>query len=363
MKQRNIIFHLPKHISYDNSSASQIRPIKMLNAFKKLGFNVYTVVGRAKQRKRAITVIKKQIYKGIKYDFMYSESSTMPTLLTEPHHLPTYPFLDFNFFKFLKKNNVKIGLFYRDIYWNFDKLYDISSVKKYYAKIFYYWDLYNYNKLIDILYLPSLKMNDYIPYDLNITKKELPPGLDEIIDSDILINKGKLNIFYVGGIGTAYNFIKLFKVVSSLDFVNLTVCTREKDWHKVQKDYQKYLTQNIKIIHKSGKDLLYYYKEADILSLFFEDIIYRTFAMPYKLFEYLSMQKPIIAVNNTAAGEFVRNNDIGWAIDYNEKQLERLLIKLKDNPELLREKKKNMYNVAKNNFWINRAKTVINDLS
>jgi hypothetical protein len=82
----------------------------------------------------------------------------MPTLLTESHHLPTHPFLDFNFFRFLKNNDIKIGLFYRDVQWNFKELYNINFFKKIYAKFFYYWDLYNYNNLLDVLFLPSLKM-------------------------------------------------------------------------------------------------------------------------------------------------------------------------------------------------------------
>lgn len=75
------------------------------------------MVGR---EKKSINKIKSLIEAGEKFDFCYSESSTMPTLLTEKNHLPSHPFLDFSFFKYLKKNNIKIGLFYRDIHWMFD---------------------------------------------------------------------------------------------------------------------------------------------------------------------------------------------------------------------------------------------------
>lgn len=363
MSKPRMIFHIPKPVSFNDSSASQIRPVKMLYAFKKLGYKVDIISGKASVRKDSIKKIKNNIDNGEKYEFMYSESSTMPTLLTEPHHLPTYPFLDFNFFRFLKANNIKIGLFYRDVYWNFNELYDINFFKKIYAKFFYYWDLYNYNKLLDVIYLPSLKMDNYIPYDLNLIKKELPPAIDNIKYYEKSNSKEKLNIFYVGGIGGAYNLEKLFKVVSNLDFLNLIVCTREKDWQKAKNKYKNFLTENIKIVHKSGKELLPYFKKSDILNLFFEDTIYRSFAMPYKLFEYLSVQKPIIAVNNTAAGKFVKNNDIGWTVDYKEEQLKKLLIKLHNNRELLQNKQKNIANVAKNNLWINRAEKVANDLT
>ena len=68
-----------------------------------------------------------------------------------------------------------------------------------------------------------------------------------------------------------------------------------------------------------------YYRRADLCSLFCEYSLYREFAMPIKLFEYMEKEKPIIATINTAAGDFVTENDIGWAIDYDEDMLEKLL--------------------------------------
>ena len=70
----------------------------------------------------------------------------------------------------------------------------------------------------------------------------------------------------------------------------------------------------VKIIHESGKELEKYYEEADICSLFFES---ESFAMPIKLFEILGHQKPI-ATKNTAAGEFIKRNKVGWEVSYSE---------------------------------------------
>lgn len=55
-----------------------------------------------KKEKKKIKKIKSNIKEGIKYDFLYSESSTEPTLLTEKNHIPLYPFLDFGFLKYCK---------------------------------------------------------------------------------------------------------------------------------------------------------------------------------------------------------------------------------------------------------------------
>ena len=150
---QRMIFHIPMRINRERASASSIRPVKMIEAFERLGYEVILIEGNASQRKKRIKEIKHNIRKGVTYDFLYSESSTMPTLLTEKHHCPTHPFLDFSFFSFCRKHGIKIGLFYRDIYWKFE-LYG-SSIKKNIAKYFYRYDLLRYKQLVDVLYLPS----------------------------------------------------------------------------------------------------------------------------------------------------------------------------------------------------------------
>ncbi len=86
---KRIIFHLPFRPDINRASASQIRPFKMIEAFKASGYRVDIVMGCAKERKGLIERIKQNIKNGIVYDFLYSESSTMPTLLTESHRIPT----------------------------------------------------------------------------------------------------------------------------------------------------------------------------------------------------------------------------------------------------------------------------------
>ena len=98
--EKNMIFHIPNYIDLSRKSGSNIRPYKMIKAFENNGYKVDIIKGYGKERKQSIHNVKMKIKKGVKYDFLYSESSTMPTLLTEKNHLPLYPFLDFSFFKF-----------------------------------------------------------------------------------------------------------------------------------------------------------------------------------------------------------------------------------------------------------------------
>src|SRR5690554_6207824 len=140
--QRSMIFHLPYKPDSNKASASQIRPYKMIGAFRELGYNVVLIMGTAHERKEEIGLIKKRIMAGDVFDFIYSESSTMPTLLTESHHLPLYPTMDFGFLRFCKRKGIPIGLFYRDIHWKFDH-YELGkySIKRVISYLFYKLDL------------------------------------------------------------------------------------------------------------------------------------------------------------------------------------------------------------------------------
>lgn len=84
--------------------------------------------------------------------------------------------------------------------------------------------------------------------------------------------------------------------------------------------------------------------------------------MPVKLFEYIGNLTPVIAVKDSSAGKFVEDNDVGWAIDYDEKALEDLIIKIQRERSWLERKNNNMEKVLLDNTWKKRAETVIKDL-
>ena len=96
-------------------------------------------------------------------------------------------------------------MFYRDIYWKFPYYKEsTSAVQRLFTIPMYYYDLIQYKKYLDIFYLPSLKMNKFIPIR-NIAKRvsELPPGgifNEEVIEKvdkrfRTIEENYKLNIF------------------------------------------------------------------------------------------------------------------------------------------------------------------------
>lgn len=370
MKEDNCkrcIFHIPVFIDPGGKSGSNIRPMKMISAFEKQGYAVECIMGYGKERKEKIKKVKEKIKQGVNYDFLYSESSTMPTLLTEKNHLPRYLGLDFGFFKFCKKHGIQIGLFYRDIQWKFPMYKEsVFWYKRCVSIPLYRYDLWQYGKLLDRFYLASLAMKKYLEeYPKLLDKADiLPPGCDAIEELEAHnIENEKLRIFYVGGINRIYNLEMFLKVLAKFENVELVLCCRKTEWEESKDIYDRYMTPRIKIVHAMGEELENYYKWADLCCAFAGKGEYMSIAMPIKVFEYLGHLKPMFGTADTEAGRFIEENHIGWSIKYTEKDLERVLRKIIADPSVLKKMSKHLKDVRQKNLWTERVKKVAKDLS
>ena len=81
--QMHMIYHHPFPLPEKGTSGSKVRISQMAEAFKQIGFHVNTVAGYAKERREAIAIIKTDLRSGKKIDFLYSESSTIPSLISK----------------------------------------------------------------------------------------------------------------------------------------------------------------------------------------------------------------------------------------------------------------------------------------
>lgn len=305
-----MIFHHPIPILSEGKSGSQVRPYSMLKAFEAIGYEVDLVAGYGLERKRAINKIERAVRQGRKYDFIYSESSTMPTLLTEKHHFPSYPFLDFGFFRWAKGNSIPIGLFYRDIYWKFPMYADeVSWIKRAVSIPMYKYDWRKYKRLLTHLFLPSVKMQEVLPNEWSAGISALPPAceLKLNIKSKIRGKNNELNLFYVGGVlPPGYDLRPLFQTIKGLDGIHLTICSREQEWETTGRLYKPIDKRIVEIIHMSGSALQPYYEEADIFVMIRNPHEYLDFAMPVKVFETLGYGVPILTLDGTEAARFIK---------------------------------------------------------
>ncbi|MBY5969542.1 hypothetical protein [Halomonas denitrificans] len=339
----------------------------MLNAFRSEGVIVDLVTGDSSQRKQCIDTVSALIESGVKYDFVYSESSTMPTALTDANHFPSRPFLDFNFFRYCQKSNIPVGLFYRDIYWRF-KNYgtDLNFIKLYFAKLFYWYDILCYSKFVDRIYLPTISMSKYVPCIKKNKFNSLPPGHDnyepQVVSNANFDTNNPLKLFYVGGLSDHYKMHVLFKVVSRREDIRLVVCTRKQEWEKVRSEYLEFVN-DIDIVHEHGDEMLALMAEADIVSTYVLPQDYWEFAAPVKLYEYIGMSKPILASQGTYAGDFVNKHGIGWAVNYDVQELDRFFDSFKHSPQKIIEAKVKVEDIRMEHTWRSRARQVIEELT
>lgn len=360
---KKMIYYYPNPLSQNPNSGSSIRPLKMLNAFIELGYDVELISGYSSTRKKDIERVKRNIRAGVKYSFMYGENTSMPTALSDENHLPLHPILDLTFFKFLSQNNIPVGLFYRDIYWKFEVYRkQVKLHKRIPAKFFYHTELFVLNRYLTKFYLPSLKMLDYVPYIKQSIASALPPANDFLKNMPIRQISPPLKLLYVGGISDSYKMHELLKGVSKTENIELTICTREEDWHNTCHEYSKYLSDNISIVHKSGDQLQQLYLEHDISMMYFLADEYRKFAMPVKLFEYISREKPIIASEGMLVSTIVEDLDVGWVVEYDADKLHNFLTDLVQNNAEIYSKINNCKLIKPSNTWLARAKQVEGDL-
>lgn len=354
-----VIFHIPICLNPDDPSASQIRPRRMVDTFRSLGYEVDVVQGYGAQRRRQIAAIRKKIKKGIHYDFLYSESSTMPTLLTERHHLPLFPTLDFSFFAFCRRHSIRVGLFYRDIHWQF--INRNADWKQRVARHFYFFDLYAYRRWVDVLFLPSLEMLAHIPFTFPRTVLSLPSGCGTT-PVQVQPHDG-LTIFYVGGVSGNYDLRPLLEAVARVDGVRLTLCCRSDDWELVRSHYQPYLTPRVDVVHASSEQLPPLYAAADLFAILFAPSPYMQFAVPMKFYEAVGFGLPLLASADTWVGNEVERRTLGFAVQPTADAVEHQLRHLLHNPEVVAACRTAVARYAADNTWEARCTTVAKALT
>jgi glycosyltransferase involved in cell wall biosynthesis len=356
-----MVFHHPLPVRPDAQSASGIRPDRMLEAFRTLGYEVDAVCGYSAERARAIAEVDQRLRRGERYAFLYGESSTEPTALTDRHHLPTRPLLDFAFFARLKASAVPLGLFYRDIYWRFPGYgTGLPWWKAAGAQLFYRWDLVQYRRLLDRLYLPSMAMARHVPLVDPARMRALPPAC---IDRPVGHRPAAaLRLLYIGGIGPHYRMHELFRALDSLPEVRLTVCTREAEWQAVRDQYPLPAAGNIRVVHRSGAGLVELFEQADLGMLCVEPHAYWEFAAPVKLYEYVGAGRPVVASAGTLSAEFVQSQGVGWTCPYDAAQIAALLRRLRDDRSLVDDKLAAVARIRPEHTWAARARQVVSDL-
>lgn len=351
------------------ASGSGVRPKKLLEAFDKFAvqhnFECIVITGIASERASAL----KKLYREVdpkEILFCYMENQTTPIWLTDPNHLPMHPFMDYNFFRYLRKNNIPLGVFYRDIYWKFNHLYTVGNVlvKKILIKLFK-WELQMYKKSAKKIFLPSSAMNKYVGADKTQVIPSPPGGIDY---TELTHNKDEVvNAIYVGGISPRYGIYDVLEALHLLNVnqvkIRLQLVCREKEFLLYKERFEPYLGKSwLNVIHASGDQLIPFYKKADFGIVTLQNNVYNDFAVPVKLFEYLSFGLPVIASNTTAMKEIVEAGSFGLIVNDTMEEIKNGFTLLLD--QSIREKyRENAIHALKTeHLWIHRVEEIYHSL-
>ena len=365
-----MIFHAPFPLQPDRVAASMLRPLAMRRAFADLGYRVMNVTGYAAQRRRAMTRVRAALAAGARIEFVYSENATIPNALTEPRHLPVHPLLDVAFFRHCRRSGVPVGVFYRDVYWRFPRFREgINPVLEAGLQATYRSELMAFERVGLHLFLPSQAMARHVPHVDPVRMSALPPGAPDVAatrrDSDGWDDGGdedgkELELLFVGVLQDNYRLDACLRAVIATPGTRVTLCVRQETWETSRDHYAPLLPAGrAQVVHRSGAELEPLYRRADLGVLFTEPNPYWDFAVPYKLYEYLAHELPVIAVRGTQTGRLVEEMGIGWVLSYDAGALSDLLRHLREAPEEIEAVRRRMREVLPGQTWQARARTVV----
>lgn len=336
----------------EQKSGSSVRPKKIYEAFNRAGLEVKLLEGqqnRKYERWKKVFKYFKEIRKK-NFDICYIEPPSGPIFNLCDHLLMLY---------ISKIKKVPVGVFYRDAFWKLSEYYSYKGLK---AKIIilmhkFDWKLIKY--VSKVIYFPSETFANYFDFP---NKVILMPGAEKIDDLD----NGEDNSFiYVGGLDGLYGsnlLLDSFKMAyekNNLLKLNL-VCREENDIIKKYKD-EEWLNL---YVGKSGEEELkkiYNISKYSIISLI--PGVYSDLAVPIKLFEYISYEKPIVSTNCLEIEKIIKKYNIGKIAEADIISLSTAILDITSDIDGYNKYKENIRtNVLKEEMWDNRITIILNTL-
>lgn len=332
-----IIVYYPFPFNVKLNVGSGVRMTSILQEFINYGrdhkINILFISGNQEERLKLFKELKKiDPYKIL---YCYIELPNIPLLLSNKNHIPTVPLIDVTFFKYLKKNNIPFGGFLRDIYWMFDDMYPLKGIIKHVMITLNKYYLFLYKKYFNVLFLPSIKMNDYV-----LAPPErvypLPSGGRRMVTNQVLKKSEGWKSIYVGSLHKTAGIKELLKAFEnynsrSQETIELIFVCRENEFIENELLFQPYKMYSwLKIMHLDSENLSSYYQSVDFAILPYSKNIYNDFAMPVKVIEYISYGLPILSTDLSAVSTFIQENECGYIVEDNYISISKGLVEIKD---------------------------------
>ncbi|GGJ63943.1 glycosyltransferase involved in cell wall biosynthesis [Anoxybacillus voinovskiensis] len=315
---KKVLVYYPFTLAEQANSGSKLRPHEMYKAFcewgSRNGVNILFISGTSAEREKQF---RQLVNSGELEDiwFCYMENQTIPLWLTDPGHKPKKPFIDWTILRYLKKRNVPVGVFYRDVYWKFDELYPLKGWKKKVMQTIYRLEERFYEAYCDVIFLPSNEMGKYVAINRPMT--DLPPGGKQRAIERETRNDSVASAVYVGGINN--EDYGLFLLLDALELVNeptpllhLTIVCRKNEYEALPEEQKARIHRlGVDVRHISGAELDRLYEQMDFAFIPRLRSEYNDFSVPVKLVEYLSNELPVVATNCLAQQRFIETDEYG----------------------------------------------------
>ena len=178
-------------------------------------------------------------------------------------------------------------------------------------------------------------------------------------EENVVYDKSKLNLVSVGrihnmkGYDRLIDVFHLLNIAGKLDNVVLRIIGDGPDFELIKEKVKEYHLEEKVLILGRMRNPFPYVKDSD---LFLMCSRYEPFGLV--ILEALILKVPVLSTDVASIKE-IMNDDYGFMCENNEIALKESLIKIIDNPEVLKEKKKNLNNYK---YDINTILKQIEDL-
>ena len=351
----------------DPASGSGVRPQRMLEAFRELGYEVKLLegIGNDRGKREKGTAEIRRWLKTQRPDLCY----------IEPPSGPLFFHCDRSLIRYIKSLGIPVGLFYRDAYWKFPEF--ATGAKKSLKDRCKGWlirrmqirDAALFERCCSVVYFPSQTMLAHFSFP---RMEILPPGCFHALRTRRVRREGEVCTgIFVGGATVRYGMGLLLEAAARLNRekvrLHLTVVCAEQGWttflaqNPVYREAAEAPWLEVHHLH-AGPELEELYARSDFGIIPVLRNIYNDFGVPIKLFEYLSHLLPIVATDCTEIARLVEGQGIGIVAHDRPEDFERALGAMIDRidsgcyDELCRQ-------AMEDNLWTRRARQIVSDLT
>jgi hypothetical protein len=363
-----IIFTHFAQIEGHRHSARPMRVRAMRDNFRKKG-HCFTLMGEPKVLTKKFNYLKHYIQEAQNIDLVYEESLSSPHPIESQHSIMRVELREL-----LKKYQINYSVFFRDMYQaypSFEKILKELSFQRFNVLR---GESLNMFEHITKMYTPSNMFSNEMFLKGMIESQHiqkltpLPPAINpsfQIYNNTYISGSDEnIKIVYTGGMGEFYNFRAFVEALLLCKTLPLEfhLYIKKEELDKSRHIYGNELDKASNVfIHRGSFTELAINMNFDLGMSLFDDDNYRKMAAPVKVFDYLSLNMPVLAGCGTEAGAIVSQNNVGFSIENSVEDIVRFFMEIVNNRGLLKEKQENIAKFVEENSWEKRVEQVIKD--